>query len=74
MMAALCESLFSLLLLHVNMSFYFCGQWGCIFLHLFVKLQIELLLYCFKPRKNVRFKGRAEEVWAAVARLAWCFV
>lgn len=32
-MVALCESLFSLLLLcrHVNMSFYFCGQFGCIF-------------------------------------------
>lgn len=44
------------------------------FLHLFVKLQIELLSYCFKTRKNVEFKGRAEEVWAVVARLAWCFV
>ena len=46
----------------------------CLLLHLFVKLHFEHLSYCFRPRKNAEFKGRAEEVWAAVARLAWCCV
>lgn len=59
-MVALCDSLFSLLLSHrhVNMSFYFCGQRGCIFA-LVCKATNRTSFILFQTQKECRIQRQS---------------